>query len=115
MASKDIVDAAGFAEALQTPNTLILADFWAEWCGPCKMLSPVLHTIADKFPETVLLLKVNVDEPGNQALAMQYEVRSIPQVTFFLNGANVDQFVWVFPPAQVEALVQKHLATLATT
>ena len=87
---------------------MIFVDFWASWCGPCRMLGPVLHDLADKNPDTMLVLKVDVDNPANQELAMAYAVRSIPQVTLFKDGKAVDQFVGALPPEQVEAYLEKH-------
>lgn len=63
-------------------NNLVMVDFWAERCGPCKMLKPVLHDISEKR-DNVDLLTINVDAPENSDLTMQFSVRSIPQVTLF--------------------------------
>jgi thioredoxin len=76
-----------------TSDKITLVDFWAERCGPCRMLAPVLHALVEKYPDAVQLVKVDVDADENQALAMQYAVASIPQVTFFKNGEKIDQFV----------------------
>ncbi len=88
-------------------DKLVLIDFWAERCGPCRMLKPVLHDISEKRDD-VELLTVDVDNEGNQDLTMQFAVRSIPQVTMFKWGAQVEQFVWALPPEQVEELINKH-------
>lgn len=83
MSVKEITGKDAFAQELADADKLIIVDFWAEWCGPCRMLGPVLHDLAEKYPDQVQLLKINVDSPDNQPLAMEYGVRSIPQVTFF--------------------------------
>jgi thioredoxin 1 len=83
MSVKEITGKDAFAQELEDADKLIIVDFWAEWCGPCRMLGPVLHDLAEKYPDQVQLLKINVDSPDNQPLAMEYGVRSIPQVTFF--------------------------------
>ncbi|MFP4045843.1 MAG: thioredoxin [Candidatus Aenigmatarchaeota archaeon] len=68
----------------------VLADFWAEWCMPCKNLSPTLDEIADEFEGRIVLAKINVAE--NKDLAGEYGVRSIPNVKLFKNGEAVDEF-----------------------
>lgn len=78
------------AEALQSPKP-ILVDFWAEWCGPCKMLTPILDELATEYDGRVRVGKVNVDE--HQELAGQYGVQNIPTLLIFDKGQVVDQFV----------------------
>ena len=72
-------------------NGVVLVDFWAEWCGPCKMIAPLIDEIAKEKAGSVKVAKVNVDE--NQNLSMKYNVRAIPALLFFKNGQLRDQVV----------------------
>ena len=69
----------------------VLVDFWAEWCGPCKMIAPLIDEIAKEKAGSVKVAKVNVDE--NQSLSMKYNVRAIPALLFFKNGQLRDQVI----------------------
>ncbi len=71
--------------------SVALVDFWAEWCGPCRSMIPILDRIAEQYDGKVLVAKVNTDE--NQDLAMEYNVRNIPYFLFFKNGEVVDRHV----------------------
>ncbi len=73
----------------------VLVDFWAEWCGPCKMLSPVLDELATELGEQVKIAKVNVDD--NRDLAVKFGVRSIPMLLFFKDGEVKDKVVGLVP------------------
>ncbi len=83
-----ITEANFDAEVTQSQKPVLL-DFWAEWCGPCKMIAPVLDEIAKEKGDTIKVAKVNIDE--NQSLSFKYNVRAIPTLLFFKNGQVVDQ------------------------
>lgn len=74
-------------------NGIVLVDFHAKWCGPCKVMSPVLDKIADEFVGKVLVLKIDIDI--NSELAQEYEIRSIPTVLIFKNGKKVERLLGV--------------------
>ena len=84
---------------------LAMVDFWASWCGPCKMLSPVIEAIGEQFDGKVLVGKVNVDE--EPALAAQFGVMSIPTLLVFQNGRLVNQAVGARPKSGVLALLDR--------
>ena len=84
----------GFDKAL-SQGKLMMVDFWASWCGPCRMLGPVIEQLDNRYPD-VVVGKVNVDD--EQELAMRYGVMSIPTVIFFKDGKEIDRKVGVMPP-----------------
>ena len=77
----------------QTKNKLVIVDFWAEWCGPCKMMAPILNNVAEELEEGKFVGKVNVEE--YQSLAQKFNVRSIPTLILFENGKEINRFVGV--------------------
>ncbi|SEH36939.1 thioredoxin [Halopenitus malekzadehii] len=85
---------------------VVLVDFHAEWCGPCKMLEPVVKTLAAETDATVA--KVDVDE--NQALASAYGVRGVPTLVLFADGEQVEEVVGAQPEDQLRALIDRHTA-----
>lgn len=91
------------AEVLQSDKPVLL-DFWAEWCGPCKMLAPVLAEIAEEHPE-ITVGKINVDE--QQELGAAFEIQSIPTVILFREGKPVTGFTGYRPKEQVEMLLEQ--------
>lgn len=90
-----------------TSGTLVVADFWAPWCGPCRILSPVIDKIADQFAGKVKVGKLNVDE--NPQIAVQYDVMTIPRILFFKGGATpVHQEIGALAEAEISKLIAKH-------
>ncbi|HLW37425.1 MAG TPA: thioredoxin [Candidatus Eremiobacteraceae bacterium] len=97
-------------EVLQSPSP-VLVDFWAPWCGPCRMVAPVVEKVAQSFQGRLKVVKLNTDD--NPSLAGQYEVSGIPCLILFKNGEPVDRIVGYVPEKQLVGMVEKHLAPAA--
>ena len=85
----------------------VLVDFWASWCQPCKMLTPVLAKLVDEYQGRFVLAKINTEE--QQKIAAQFGIRSIPTVKLFVGGQPVDEFAGALPEAQIRAFLDRHL------
>ncbi|MCS7140127.1 MAG: thioredoxin [Candidatus Nezhaarchaeota archaeon] len=101
------LDSEHFKELLKVEKRPIIVDFWAEWCAPCRMLSPIIDKLAEKYSGKVVFVKVNVDE--NPEIAEQYGIMAIPTLILFINGIEADRIVGLVPERQIEALIRKHL------
>ena len=95
-----------FDEAVLASEGLVMIDFWAEWCGPCRMIAPVLDQIVEESAGRVSLMKVNVDE--NSALAARYEIRSIPTILIARHGTVVDRVIGAVPKATLLNVLARH-------
>jgi thioredoxin len=98
-----VTDASFQKDVLESP-TPVLVDFWAPWCGPCKMIAPVLDELAGEFAGRVAIAKVNVDD--HQQHAAQFRVQGIPTMILFKDGREVDRLVGAAPKAQLARWIQ---------
>jgi thioredoxin 1 len=109
MASKNVIQisTSNFDAEVKSAATPVLLDFWAEWCGPCKAIAPLLDELADAKAGKLKVGKVNVDE--NQDLAAQFGIRAIPTLLIFKNGEIKDQVVGAVSKKDLEAKLAPHL------
>ncbi len=104
-----------FAERViaASAHTPVLVDFWADWCGPCRVLTPVLERLVEEYAGRFVLAKVEADE--NMRLAGRYKLRGFPTAILFVNGEPVEQFSGARPPGFVREFLDQHLDKLAAT
>ena len=105
MGNVNKVDQSNFDEKVLKSSNPVLVDFWAEWCGPCRALAPVLDEVATELGEKVTVVKVNVDENGD--LAQQYGIRGIPTMIFFKNGQAAKTLVGLQPKEEIKKSLQE--------
>ncbi len=98
---------SNFDSDIMKASQLTLVDFWAEWCGPCRMLGPTIEAIADEFQGKLSVFKMNVDD--NPETPSRFHIRGIPTVILFKNGQAVDQLVGNQPKEVIVQSIQKHL------
>lgn len=102
----ELSDASFEAEILQS-STPVLVDFWAPWCGPCRVVGPIVEELAQQYQGRIKVAKMNVD--NNPVTPSKYGIRGIPTLILFKNGEAVDQIVGAVPKGQIEAMLQKAL------
>ena len=103
----DVTDATFADEVLNSEDT-IMVDFWAEWCGPCRAVSPILDAIAAENPDKIKIVKLNVDD--NPQTAMKYQITSIPAMKVFKGGELVKTIIGAKPKPAIEADLAEFLA-----
>lgn len=97
-----------FSNEIEQHSGLSLVDFWAAWCGPCRMVAPVIEQLADEYHGKLKVGKLDVD--SNQQTTMRFNVRSIPSILIFKDGKLVDTVVGAVPKAFLERKIQEHIA-----
>ena len=101
---KEVTDQTFAAEVLSNPLPVVI-DFWAEWCGPCKMLTPIITELATELKGVVAVYKLNID--SNPQTAAQYSINSIPTLLFFKNGTVVEQHTGLLAKAPLKTKISK--------
>ena len=106
MSNAVAVTDTSFETEIEKHEGLAVVDFWATWCGPCRMIAPILDQLATEYSGKAKVAKLDVD--ANQETAMRFGVRSIPTVLFFKNGKLVDQVIGAVPKAKLESKFKEH-------
>jgi len=109
MASANVKEAtdSNFDSEVLKSNQVTLVDFWAEWCGPCRMLAPTIDALAEQYAGKIKVMKMNVDL--NQGTPGKFNIRGIPTIMVFKNGQAVDQLVGNQPKSAFESVIERHL------
>ncbi len=101
------VTSAELEELLANAKQTVFCDFWATWCGPCRMLAPVYEDVSGKYEGQAVFVKLDVDE--NEEAAIKYGISSIPNIIAFKNGAKADNSLGFVPQASLESFIEKNL------
>ena len=103
-----IISESNFESDVLESTLPVLIDFWAEWCGPCRMVGPIVDQLAEEYAGKVVVGKVNVDE--NPSIASKYGIRSIPSLLVFSNGEVEEQIVGAVPKTRLQGSLDKYIA-----
>ena len=98
---------SNFSEVVEQAQQPVVVDFWATWCGPCRMISPIIDKMAEKYEGRVNVVKCNVDESTD--IPMKFGIRNIPTILFFKGGELVDRVVGAVPQAEIERRIEQIL------
>ena len=107
---QDVSDAQ-FAQQVLQSNKLTLVDFWAEWCGPCKAIAPIVNDIATAYEGKLNVMKMNIDD--NPETPNQFQIKGIPTLILFKDGQMIDQIVGAVPKDRLETMLKKHVQSLS--
>ncbi|NQS76486.1 MAG: thioredoxin [Peptococcaceae bacterium] len=109
LASKKVIEINddNFKQVMDETKLPVLVDFWADWCGPCKMIAPVVEEVAEQFDGKILVGKLNVD--ANQTMPSTYGVISIPTIVLFKNGEEVDRSIGYKSKEELGRFINSHL------
>lgn len=105
MSKIDEITSSAFKGEVLESDIPVVVDFWAPWCGPCRMVTPVLEDVSQKMNGKIKFVKLNTDE--NQNIAMDYQIMAIPSLLIFKNGQEIDRIVGFVPQEQLEADLNK--------
>ncbi|ADB57094.1 thioredoxin [Archaeoglobus profundus] len=100
------LDSTNFKKFIEE-NENVVVDFWAEWCGPCKLISPIIDELAKEYAGKVAFGKLNIDE--DRTIAMQYGISAIPTLIFFKKGKAVSMIVGAYPKSELKRWIEKYL------
>lgn len=103
------VSASDFDSVVLKSDLPALVDFWAPWCGPCRMMAPILDQLAEDLKGKLKIAKMNVDDPANVRLAQEYQIMSIPNMKLFKAGKVVKEFIGLRPANVLAAELEKEL------
>lgn len=103
------VNAADLEVLIGSTDKTVYCDFWASWCGPCRMLAPVFEELSDKYEDEAVFVKIDVDEEDSEPAAIKYGITSIPNIIAFKGGKPVDNSLGFKPQAMLEEFVEKNL------
>ena len=103
------VNSQELEELISTSEKTVFCDFWATWCGPCRMLAPVFEEASEKYADKAVFVKMDVDEESSEAAAVKYGITSIPNVIAFKGGKKADNNLGFVPQAALESFIEKNL------
>ena len=102
-----VLDEKNFKDTIASPDIPVVVDFWAEWCGPCRIVSPVIEGLANEYGDSVKVCKLNVDENG--LIAGQYGIMSIPTVMLFKGGKALETIIGARQAGDYKIAIDKHI------